>query len=122
VACTRCGRPTPLIRATGACDEAPFGPWPRLTVRCASCGEPGSTSLGGLVHALPAVRAFWRAHPRMRILPPREVEAAGRTALVARVESAIAGDAVDVISARDTYAVLAIHGTGRAISATGDTA
>ena len=122
VACTNCGEPTPLVRASGASDEAPFGPWPRLAVRCAACGEPGSTSIGGLVHALPAVRAFWRAYPRMRILPPRAIEAAGRAALVVRVESATAGDALDVISDRDTYAVLAIHGTGTAASAAGDTA
>jgi RNA polymerase sigma factor (sigma-70 family) len=122
VACTSCGRPIPLIRATGACDEAPFGPWPRLAVRCASCGELSSTSLCGLVHALPAVRAFWRAHPRMRILPPREIEAAGRAALVVRVESMADSAALDVLSHRDTYALLAVHGHGIAATATGDPA
>lgn len=112
VDCTKCGRPVPLIRSLGASADAPIGPWPRLTTRCASCSEAGSTSLGGLVHAMSAVRRFWREHPRMRILPPCPAEADGRPAFLVRVESVTDGAHLDVIRARDTFATLAIHGDG----------
>lgn len=112
VDCASCGRSVTLIRSLGASAAAPVGPWPRLTTRCLSCGEAGSTSLGGLVHALPAVRRFWREHPRMRVLPPRAVEAAGRPAFLVQVASVTDGACLDVICDRDTLAVLAIHGTG----------
>lgn len=112
VDCTNCGRSVPLVRSLGPSAAAPAGPWPRLTTRCVSCGEAGSTSLGGLVHALPAVRRFWRDHPRMRILPPREIDASGRAAFLVRVESVTDGAYLDVIRARDTFAALASHGDG----------
>ena len=114
VACTNCGRPAPL-RWVQPLQPAPATePLPRLAAQCASCGECAVTSLGGLVLALPAVRRFWREHSRMRLLPAREVEVEGRAALVSRVESVTDGASLEVISARETYAVLAVHGDGPA--------
>ena len=50
----------------------------------------------------------------MRLLPAREAEVGGRAALVSRVESVTGGASLDVISARETYALLAVHGDGPA--------
>lgn len=111
VACTNCGRSIALQRQVAA-EEASAGPWPRLATHCPACGERTSVSLGGLVLTLPAVRRFWRERQRVRLLPARPILAEGVPALVSRVES-IAGSAyLDVISARESYALLAVHGTG----------
>ena len=48
----------------------------------------------------------------MRILPARAVDAAGRSAFLVRVVSATDSAYLEVISARDTFAVIAIQGTG----------
>lgn len=122
VTCTRCARSMPLVRVPGVGRGTAGDPWPRLSVRCTACGESGSTSFGGLVHALPAVRAFWRAHPRMRILPPCAVEAGDLPALVVRIESAADSTYLDVVSARDTYALLAVHGRGAGAATVGNPA
>ncbi len=66
--------------------------------------------------ALPAGRRFWRAHPRLRLLPQRSIEAAGRPALVAGFESVTDAARFEAIVARDTYAVIDLHG---ALSAQG---
>ncbi|MDP9372423.1 MAG: sigma-70 family RNA polymerase sigma factor [Chloroflexota bacterium] len=78
---------------------------------CDSCGATEYwQGLAGLVLALPAAQRFRRDHPRMRMLPEREVEVAGRAAVVTRLESVTDGARLDVISARDTYELLGVHG------------
>jgi hypothetical protein len=46
----------------------------------------------------------------MRILPPREVEVAGRAALVTHFESVTGSATLDVVSACDTFETLAVDG------------
>ncbi len=58
----------------------------------------------------PEVQRFWRRHRRMRTLPVRKVEAVGRAALVARFESVLDGAWLDLVSSRDTLAVLRVDG------------
>jgi hypothetical protein len=50
-------------------------------------------------------------HPRIRTLPEREVEAAGVPALVTAFESMAGRARLEVVSARDSYAVLGIYDT-----------
>ncbi len=52
------------------------------------------------------------AHPRLRKLPEREVEARGRPAIVTTFESVTGPARIDLVSARDTYETLAVHATG----------
>ncbi|HEV2459293.1 MAG TPA: hypothetical protein VGS80_13115, partial [Ktedonobacterales bacterium] len=48
--------------------------------------------------------------PRMRALPTREIEFAGRPALVTGFESVAEHAHLALISARDTWEVLRVHG------------
>jgi hypothetical protein len=66
--------------------------------------------IGGIALGQPAAQRFWRANPRMRILPPREVEVAGRAALVTHFESVTGSATLDVVSACDTFETLAVDG------------
>jgi hypothetical protein len=77
--------------------------------QCAACNSGSWDMLEALVLALPQGQRFWREHPRIRALPQREVEAAGRAALVAGFESVSAAARFEVVVARDTYAVISIH-------------
>lgn len=61
---------------------------------------------------LPESRSFWRAHPRMRALPERQIEAAGRPAIVAGFEDAVGRARLEIVYARDTLDLLAIHRDG----------
>ncbi len=67
-------------------------------------------TLAHLMLALPHVRQFWQEHPRIRALPPCEVEVAGQPALVARFESATDPASLAVVIRRDTWEPLGIHG------------
>jgi hypothetical protein len=79
-------------------------------LRCDRCGCAHDLTLAGLALWSPAGRRFWRAHPRLRTLPEREVEAAGRAAVVTSFESVADAARLDVVSARDTYEILSVHG------------
>ncbi|HYN89830.1 MAG TPA: RNA polymerase sigma factor [Ardenticatenaceae bacterium] len=110
VACQRCGRPA-LLRM-GMPDYAP----PSLRrqrgahVRCLACGSSSYSTLDGMMLNLPEGRRFFRRHPRIRTLPQREIEAGGVPALVTHFESVTGSATFDVVVARDSYAVLQIHG------------
>ena len=56
------------------------------------------------------MQGFWRAHPRMRYIPEREIEADGLPAIVTGFESASSSDRIDVVMRRDTLTVFGIHG------------
>jgi hypothetical protein len=60
--------------------------------------------------ALPAGKRFWRAHPRLRLLPERTVDADGRPALVSGFESAADGARLEVLFDAASFRVLAVHG------------
>lgn len=113
IPCTNCGRPAPL-QMTPSPEPIPWyaeplRELPRLTVVCDACGEGCSSSFAGLVGALPEVRRFRREHPRVRILPPREVEAAGRDAVVLGFESLARTARIEVVSARQSFDLIGLH-------------
>jgi len=106
-ACVRCDRPVTLERYLHDRDGRPsLG----LFATCGSCGEQVSSSARGLVFSLPEVRRFRREHPRTRAVPAREVEAGGEPAVVLRYEDLRSSAGVDVVVARRSVRVLAIHG------------
>jgi hypothetical protein len=107
--CWGCGR-----RMRLAVDYSPEGVagWavPRLRVQCPACGRGHGATLGGLLLARPEARRFWRAHPRLRLLPVREVEVAGTPALVAGFEAVGGGARWEAVCTRATLAVMAVYG------------
>lgn len=81
-----------------------------VRTECRSCGW--TDGIGSVVwRALerPEGRAFWREHGRIRMLPDREVDAAGGPAIVSTLESVTGAGTLEVIFVRDTLEVLAVH-------------
>ena len=75
-------------------------------VRCPRCGILDSATCYHLTIDTPQAIAFWRRYPRMRPLPIREIEYAGRAALLTGFESVGEAARVEIVSARDTWETL----------------
>ena len=113
VPCSSCGHPAPIRLHLPA-----YIPEVRRTQRgvhipCTRCGSVNDFPLSGLALWLPEGRRFWRAHPRVRLLPEREIEAAGRPAVVESFTSIACAARFDVVFDRATYRVLNTHGAPR---------
>jgi len=80
-----------------------------LVVTCGYCGLQNVQSHAGLILASAQGQAFRRAHPRIRLLPEREVETQGRAALVTSFATVTDGARFEVVSARETYDVLGVY-------------
>lgn len=81
-----------------------------VATECRSCGW--TDGIGSVVwRALerPEGRAFWREHGRIRMLPDREVDAAGGPAIVSTLESVTGAGTLEVVFVRDTLEVIAVH-------------
>jgi RNA polymerase sigma factor (sigma-70 family) len=111
VVCMKCGRQAPLWMGL----EGPAPPSWRdergVHVTCHACNPTNITTLAGIALALPEGRSFWQAHPRTRRLPDREVETAGRAAVVVSHVNVTGAARFDVVFDRDNFAVLGIHQT-----------
>lgn len=116
IACPACGRSEPL--RSGIPEYVPEPRWVESGVyaRCGGCGWVHDMSLAGLVLWTPEGRRFWREHPRIRLLPEREVESAGRRAVVTGYESLADGSRFEVVSAREGFRVLEVHAPSYAIA------
>lgn len=80
---------------------------------CPHCQSVSCITLEGLVLSLPDGRAFLRTQRRIRLLPYRSLEFAGRPAIVTGFVSLTASASFEVISDQETYAVLKIAGGNR---------
>jgi RNA polymerase sigma factor (sigma-70 family) len=110
-ACVGCGRPTPL--RVGPAGNLPPDLQTRgvhVYVSCAACGAVSHSSLEGVVLSLPEGQRFLRRHPRVRAIPPREIEIDGLPALVTRFESRDDAAGIDVLIRRHDFRVIAIRG------------
>ncbi len=74
-----------------------------------SCPARNHTDIAGMALFTPEGRRFWRAHPRVHLLPDRIVEAGGREVIVVRYEAVGGGAQLDTLFARDSYELLSIH-------------
>ncbi len=109
-ACLGCRRPLPVRLS-------PPDDWPQsrreargLHLHCDACRDiPAAMRLSNLALYHPEAWRFWREHPRLRLLPERAVERQGRAALVIPYISLRGTATLDVIAARDTYELLAVH-------------
>jgi Zn finger protein HypA/HybF involved in hydrogenase expression len=110
VECTRCRRPATLRPHRR--DDVPNDPASALglVAQCPSCGQQAWSSLPALAHGHPDLIAFRQRHPRLRTVPGRELDCGGVAAVLVRCEDALGSAAADVVFARDTLRVLAVHG------------
>ena len=66
-------------------------------------------SRGASALFLPETQRFWRLHPRMHVLPERPLTYAGAPAVLTCYQSLSGPAALDIISGRDTFDILAVH-------------
>jgi RNA polymerase sigma factor (sigma-70 family) len=108
--CSRCGRWYP-VQQWGAGDTLPAPPYLHgIYLVCPTCEVDDAATPWHLTLDTPAAQRFWRRHPRMRALPTRAIEFAGRPALVTGFESVAEHAHLALISARDTWEVLRVYG------------
>lgn len=84
---------------------------PAVYIRCSTCGTIDVTTLNRLTVDRPETQRFWQAHPRVRLLPARELEIQGIHALLVPIESVTDGAHMDIAWARHTLQVLAVYGS-----------
>jgi hypothetical protein len=93
--------------------DFPWSDESRLTVTlCNHCQAACSISFSGLISTLPEARTFAQNHERTRITPSQALEAAGRPALLTRIESVTENAALVIISDEETYHVLSVEQEG----------
>ena len=111
-ACCGCGQPAPLRRWAG--DHLPMAVRAARGVHipCSACGCILDLLLPALALWRPEGRRFWHAHPRLRLLPERDVEADGRPAIVVGFASVTDAATLDIVADRETFRVLRISARG----------
>jgi RNA polymerase sigma factor (sigma-70 family) len=109
VPCLICGQPSTL--RDGLPPNAPetlhqINP---LYITCDHCGETTSTAHAAIALSLPEGQRFWKAHPKMRLRPATEIDAAGSPALVTSFASLTDSARFDVITTRDSIEVIEVQ-------------
>ena len=115
IACTACGAQATVIRTVRPAARDIYRNQIGMHIHCEHCGTICSSSLASLVMSLPDVRVFANAHGRVRTLPLRQLDAAGQPAVQMTIESVTGLARLDVLSGQDTFAVLGIHPSSRAV-------
>lgn len=108
IPCCRCGHLLAVERTLPSWTQPPYASKRGVAFYCATCDMGESISLRMLAQSSADVRRFWRAYPRMLTAPEREIEYAGRAAIVTTFHSAATPAHIDVISDRQTYALLEV--------------
>ena len=84
-----------------------------VNITCSHCMTVNCIPLQGLVLTSPEGRKFLDTKQRIRLLPSRTIEYAGRPALVTTFESVTETARFEVISDAETYRVLKTYGGGK---------
>jgi RNA polymerase sigma-70 factor (ECF subfamily) len=109
-ACRMCGRINPVKMGLPEAIESPVAYPYAVHIDCQGCGATVDTVLQGIALGLPETRRFWQHKPRMHVLPPREIEAAGSPMVVMRFASMTGSETLDVVFSRTTFNVVGVHG------------
>jgi RNA polymerase sigma factor (sigma-70 family) len=109
IECTNCGLEATVIYSMPEMPSFDSEDRPGVYVRCDRCGTACSSSLHSLVMTLPEVSDFRRRNGRFRTLPARELEVAGQPAIATTLVSVAGSARIDVLSARNNFAVLGVR-------------
>jgi RNA polymerase sigma factor (sigma-70 family) len=111
VPCISCGAMAPL--QSMRYDDGPL--WGRygFEIVCPKCNEATYSTLVGLGLTLPDVWEFWKKHPRIQMLPERQIVVAGREAILSTIASVTGSARIETISARDTFELISVHEVSR---------
>lgn len=114
--CTRCGKKSPVsIKMPESARDwltDRYGLYAPINASCSYCSVDNWITLDGHALSSPQGLHFWNAHPRMRLLPLREVEAEGRPALVITFESVKENASFSLLLDRETYIKLHAYSEG----------
>ena len=80
-----------------------------IRLQCPVCGWVSNKAFSGLALSLPEVQRFWRQHPRIRTLPPQQIEVDGAPAFIRRLQSVPDAAEITVIARLDSFDPIAIH-------------
>jgi RNA polymerase sigma-70 factor (ECF subfamily) len=111
--CFRCNSPAKVHLHLGPNVPAEWKQLSGVYFKCMACDWSDTNPLRYLAFDLPETQQFWRAHPRIQVLPEREINYAGRPAVLTTFASLSDTSHLDVISAVDSFAVLDIVKTHR---------
>lgn len=112
VACIDCGHPVALDFGMPAHSSS----WVRqhnsivINLHCNHCDALCHTCMDTLAFDLPEVQNFRRRYPRIRLLPPRQIDAEGVPALVTTCESITSAARIEVVATRERFDLLHIYG------------
>ncbi|MBV7333376.1 RNA polymerase sigma factor [Chloroflexi bacterium TSY] len=107
--CPHCAKPTQLHLRLPANLPSSMRRFRGMSVTCHHCNNTGSMALPGMAIYSPEGRDFLKAHPRVHMLPEREIEYNGAAAIVQSFASLTDSSTFDVIFHRETYNILASH-------------
>lgn len=112
VPCVHCGQPATIEVRAQRDLIPPFTGRQTLIATCTSSARHHSQSvLAGFGLCLPIGQHFWRAHPRLLILPERHIDMRGERAIVARFEDRASVRHLEVVFSLETLQTLVIHET-----------
>jgi RNA polymerase sigma factor (sigma-70 family) len=80
-----------------------------IRLQCPACGWVSNKAFSGLVLSLPEVQKFWRQHPRIKTLPPQQIEKDGAPVFVRRLQSVQDAAEITVIARLDSFDPISIH-------------
>lgn len=105
--CFQCGQATPI--RSGSPPGQPFDS-SDLYLWCEACQVGFSTeSWGSLALSLPEVRQFWQEHPRMHLLPTRQLVIANTLAVVTGFASSTSQARIEAAFATNTFALIYVE-------------
>jgi RNA polymerase sigma factor (sigma-70 family) len=107
--CLACGQAVEILVEEEVRLRFPPNARKQIHLRCPICGWASNKSLTGLIFSLPQVQQFWREYPRLKTLPPQEIEVQGSSAFITRLQSVTDGAELTVISRPDSFDPLEIH-------------
>ena len=112
VACVRCAGPVVPRRYTRE-DVSSWSCRRGWYAECPACDQQVSTSVGGLVLALPEVQEVRRRHSRLRLLPARDVQRDGSAAKVLAVIGPEGRPLVGAVFLRESLRLVHVDTPGR---------
>jgi len=110
VQCGFCNHPLRVLHLSPNDFPMSFQPTYGITLVCGQCKRTITTSSLTALIEHPPVQHFMRQHSRIRTLPERQLDVDGRAALLTRMEDVTGSAHLDLIFARDTFELLAVHG------------
>ena len=111
IPCMRCGRAIHAEYCSTLDSSLPHLNGLSMCFFCAACRNMSWTLVGSLGLFVPEGRRFWKANPRIAMLPVVELTVDNQQALRSSFRSVTANAQIDVLFAKETAAVIGVYHT-----------